>query len=188
MLGGGTEDRPEVEAAEDVADGEQTDDHAEVADPGDEEGLLARGGRRGAEEVERDQQVGAEAHQLPPGVHHEEVAGEHEEQHREDEEVEVGKEPALVLVVGHVPDGVPMDQAAHAGHDEDHDHRQRVDAEVDGDPEVPGCHPPEEVPDDETLLAGELREARQDGEGDGEGRRDEHGRQVPGHLRQPLAE
>ena len=173
---------------EHVADGEQADEHAEVADAGDEERLLAGGGCRRAGEVEGDEEVGAEPHEFPPGVHHQEVAGEDQEEHREDEQVEVGEEPALVLVVGHVADGVPVDEHPDAGDDQDHHHGQGIDAEVDGGPEVPGHHPAEQVPDDEALATRQFGEPGQDRERHDEGPRDEHGRQVAGHLRQPLAE
>ena len=61
--------------------------------------------------------------------------GQDQQQHREDEEVHVAEEagePGVVLV-GHVSDRVPVNEGADAGDDQRHDHRQRVEVEVDGD-------------------------------------------------------
>ena len=84
---------------------------------------------------EADQQVAGQAHQGPADDQDDEVVGQHQQQHREDEEVHVGEE-ARVVVVGlvlHVADGVDVDEEADAGDDQGHHRGQRVEVEVDVD-------------------------------------------------------
>src|SRR5262249_19540191 len=67
-------------------------DEAPVADAVDDEGLHPRGGLLVVLVPEADEQVAAEADALPAEEHHDEVVPEDEEQHREDEEVQVREE------------------------------------------------------------------------------------------------
>ena len=76
---------------------------------------------------EPDQQVGREADQAPAGQQQHEVAGHHQQQHREQEQVHVGEEAPLLGVAVHVADRVHDDQRADAGHDQHLDHGQLVD-------------------------------------------------------------
>ena len=64
----------------------------DVADDVDHERLDARAGRRRAPVPEADQQVGGGADERPADDQQHEVAGQHQQQHREDEEVQVGEE------------------------------------------------------------------------------------------------
>ena len=57
------------------------------------------------------------------------VAAEHQDEHRGDEQVHVQEELGVVLVALHVPDRVQVDQGADAGDEQHHGHRQRVDVE-----------------------------------------------------------
>ena len=78
---------------------EHGEQEAEVADAVDDEGLLAGVGGGVAGEVEADEQVGGEAHAFPADEHEQEVLGQHQREHEEDEEVQVGEEAPVALVV-----------------------------------------------------------------------------------------
>ncbi len=119
----------EGERAQAGPQGHQADDHAEVADAVDDERLVGRG--RGALplDVKADQEIGANADQLPEHEHHADVAGDHEPQHAEAEQRQILKEAVeaaravqmmavgerhfvvgdVVQLVVHVADGVEMD-------------------------------------------------------------------------------
>src|SRR5919201_1395738 len=83
---------------------------------------------------EADQQVRAQAHHRPADDQEDEVVGQDEEQHREDEDVHVGEEAgvARAVLVLHVADRVGDDQTAHAGDDEAHEDREVVDQQAEG--------------------------------------------------------
>ena len=107
----------------------------EVANPGDNEGLL--GGVRGRflVEPEPDEEVGAESHHLPEDEGEEEVIGEDQPQHGEGEEGHPGVVAVVArFIVGHVAQRVYLDHQADHGHGEGHDHGKLVgyQAEVDG--------------------------------------------------------
>ena len=72
---------------------EDPDQEPEIAHPVDDEGLLPGVGGRILLIPEPDQQVGTEAHPLPPDEHQQEVVSRDQEEHHEDEEVQVDEEP-----------------------------------------------------------------------------------------------
>ena len=86
----------------------------------------------------RDQQVGGRAHERPPDDQDHEVRRQDQQQHREDEEVQVGEVARVAAVAAHVGDRVEVDQERHARHHEAHEHRQRVDQDREVDAEVGG--------------------------------------------------
>ena len=128
-----------VDRVQVVPDHEDAERHPDVADRVHDERLLGRRDRGRALPPEADQQVRREADEAPAGEQEDEVAGQHEQQHREDEEVEVGEEPLLLGVAVHVADRVGVDQEADAGDDEQHHGRERVDEDARVDLEV--CRP-----------------------------------------------
>ena len=87
------------------------------------------------QEEEADEQVGGETDALPADEHEQVVVGQHQGQHEEHEEVEVGEEAVVAALVLHVSHGIDVDEEADAGDDQHHDHREmvEVDAEVDGE-------------------------------------------------------
>ena len=127
------EHRAERHRADRVEQHHQGDGQTHVADPVDHEGLLGGGGCAGLVGPEPDQQVGRQTDALPTHVEPEVVVGEDEQQHRRHEQVQVGKKATPRRVVGHVADGVDVDQRTHAGDEQHEAHRQRVElqAEVD---------------------------------------------------------
>jgi hypothetical protein len=56
-----------------------------------------------------------------------EVARQDQEQHREDEEVEVGEKARVALVAVQIADRIEVDQHRYAGDDADHEDRERID-------------------------------------------------------------
>src|SRR6266508_1483837 len=94
--------------------------------------------RKPTVDPEADEQVRAQADPLPAEEHDQEVLGEHQDQHRGHEQVEPGEERLPALVVGHVADRERGDRAGDAGDAQSQDGRERVQAKVEGDPQVAG--------------------------------------------------
>ena len=130
---------------------EDRDRQADVADPVHEERLLRRGGRGRAVLVPADQQVGGQADALPAEVEHHEVVAQHQQQHRGDEQVELGEEPPPAAGRGSCSRPSRCGSAPPTPGDEQHERqRQRIEpqAEVDvqardartsGRATAPGC-------------------------------------------------
>ena len=85
---------------------------------------------------EPDEQIAAQRDQCPPDDEDHQVGGEHERQHREDEEVHVAEEAGEPGIVLHVADAVDVDEEADAGDDHEHQRAQRIEREVHADREI----------------------------------------------------
>ena len=81
-------DLAEGERAEVGQQQEDSDEEAEVADAVDDEGFLAGVGGGVALELEADEQIGGETDALPADEHEQDVAGEDQDGHEEEEEIE----------------------------------------------------------------------------------------------------
>ena len=127
------DDLADVERAQADEDEQDPEDEADVADTVDDERLLGRERRRALPVPEPDEQVAAQADQLPGHEHDQEVAGQDQQQHREHEQVEVGEEPPVARVVAHVADRVDVDEQADRRDHDQQARRQRVDDETDVD-------------------------------------------------------
>jgi hypothetical protein len=134
--GPGGDARP-VEGARVPDEQEHAADEAEVPDAVGDERLLAGCGVRHLVVPEADEEIAAEPDALPPDEEDRQVVREDEDQHREDEEIEVGEEAREARVLGHVLGGVEVDEEAHARHDQHHHARERVHAEARVDGDVP---------------------------------------------------
>jgi len=132
------EDRAVLERIELGDQREHAEQEGEVADPVDDERLLAGVGWERLVVVEADQQVGAEAHALPAHEHDQVVAAEDQHQHRRHEQVQIGEVAPVPLLVRHVAGRVDVDQEAHECHHEQHHRRERVQAEAGVDVQRPG--------------------------------------------------
>ena len=128
--GGGSKTPANDDGAERGEHQHDRERQADVTDPVDDERLLGRGGRGRLVLPEADQQVRREADALPADEQHEVVVGEHQQQHRRDEQVEVAEEPAPARVVLHVADRVDVDQRADAGDQQHEQRRQLVEQQV----------------------------------------------------------
>ncbi len=130
----------------------QADDHAEIADAVDDERLVGRVGGAPSLVVEADQQIRADADQLPEHEDHGQVAGDHQPQHAEAKQREVleesGEPPAakqrpavgerhqrvghLVELFVHVAERIDVDAGGHQRDHAKHGHRQGIDVVADG--------------------------------------------------------
>jgi len=133
---GGPSERPE--------DHEHPDEEAEVADPVHDEGLHPRGGLLRVLVPEADQEVAAEPDPFPADEEHGERVRQHQQDHREHEEVQVGEVPREAAVVGHVADRIDMDEEADPRDEEEHHAGERVEEEPEVDPERARRDPGEE--------------------------------------------
>ena len=88
----------EIEGSEGHEDQEDGQQKPVIADPVDDEGLLAGVGGRFLLIPEADQEIRTEPHPFPADEHEEKIVGRNQDEHEEDEEVEVGE------VAGEVPD------------------------------------------------------------------------------------
>ena len=120
---------------------EDRDQEARVADAVHHEGLGGRLGRRHPVVVVADEQIRAEPHPLPPDEEHGVVVAHHQEEHRDHEEVHVGKEAREPFLAVHVADRIDVDQKAHAGDHQHHDAGQRIDQEPQVDRDVTAEEP-----------------------------------------------
>src|ERR1700678_3509946 len=89
---------------------EHGEQEAKVPDAIENECFLTRIGCRRTKVGEADQQIRSEATPLPADKHEQEVFGQDQSQHEKHEEVEVGEEAPVSLFVGHITDGVDVDQ------------------------------------------------------------------------------
>ena len=86
-----TRDFAEAERAEVGEQQEDADEEAEVADAVDDEGFFAGVGGGVLLEVEADEQIGGEADAFPADEHEQDVAGQDQDGHEEEEEIEVAE-------------------------------------------------------------------------------------------------
>ena len=121
------EDFLHVERADLGPDGHDPEREAHVADSVDQERLLGGDGGAAARIPEADQQVAAQPDQLPAGEHEEEVVRQHQQQHREHEQVQVGEEAPAPRVVLHVAERVEVDEHPDRGDNQQQARGQRVD-------------------------------------------------------------
>jgi hypothetical protein len=139
------EDGVEVDRTEENEDAADTEDEAEVADAVDDEGLHGGGVGRRLLEPEADQQIGGQTHAFPAEEHLGEVVRGDQHQHGEGEERQVGEEARTMRVVMHVPDRIEVDERRHRVDDDQHDRRQRIDAQSPGDVDAAGLDPAQDL-------------------------------------------
>ena len=148
---------------------EHADQERRIADPVGQHRLLAGIGVRHLAVPEADQQVRAEPDALPADEHHRQRVGQHQDQHRAGEEVQVGEISRQVGVVLHVSDRIEMDEEPDPGDDEDHHGTEGVDAKRQVDRKRPHRDPRigaivERAPRRETPEAADRRRRNREGE------------------------
>jgi len=79
-------DIAEVECSQAGPQGQQPDQHPEIANAVDDERLVGRGRSGLPLDVKADQKVGANADKLPENEHHRHVSGDDDAQHAEAEQ------------------------------------------------------------------------------------------------------
>ncbi len=114
---------------------------AEVAHAVDDERLYG-GGAGGLFFVpEADQQIGRQSNPFPAEEHLDEVVGGHQHEHGEGKEREIGKEPGAMRVFVHVPDRIEVNERGNRVDHDQHDRRQRIDAQHPVDLEIACMNP-----------------------------------------------
>ena len=131
----------EVKAAGTPVERQQPQQQAKVTHPVGHEGLLAGFGGGFAIEPKADQQIGAHPHQFPEHIDLNQVGADHQAQHRGAEQAEVGIEPHIARIMGHVAIGVDHHQERHGGDNHQHQGAQVVDRVAHRDVEVSGGRP-----------------------------------------------
>ncbi len=136
QLGCCGEDIVELDRVGQIEQAKDTKRKAEVTDTVDHKRLDRRRIRRGLLVVEADQQIGRDAHAFPAKKHLNKVVRCHEHQHREGEERQIGEETGAIgfgvreiLVMGHVAEGIEVDEAGDRGDHDQHDRGQTVEAD-----------------------------------------------------------
>ena len=119
----------EVQTAKREEDQHYADRKSPVSDAIYDEGFL--GGVTGASlvEVVADQQVRTQTYSLPTDEHHQVVTTQNQREHREHEQVEIGKEPVETILVVHITGGVHVDEKADSRDDQNHDRGERIQKE-----------------------------------------------------------
>ena len=141
----GGENTTEIERAEIHDDQEHREREAEIADAVHDERFVAGGGGALLHEVEADQQVAAQTHAFPADEEQQVVTRQHQRQHEEHEQVQVGEEAVVAFLMLHVAGGVDVDERADAGDDQQHDHRSAGRREIPADVEGAALDPGEIV-------------------------------------------
>ena len=122
-----SQDIGKLPGADRVVDDQEREQEAQVADPGDQEGLLRRLSRRLELVPEADEQVRAQAHDLPGHEGEQQVVGEDEAQHGGREQREHRVVPADALVIVHVADRVDLNARRHERHRHEQNRADRVE-------------------------------------------------------------
>ena len=76
---------------------------------------------------ETDEQVRRQAHKRPADDQEKEIRRQHQQRHGKNKQIQVSKEPAELLVMVHVADGVNMNESPHSRHNQQHKYGQRID-------------------------------------------------------------
>ena len=126
-------------------DEQNAQEHADVANAGDQKRLAGGVRSRGFVEPKANQQIAAHAHAFPEGVEQDQVAGHDQASHRKQKETDDREKARIAFVAAHVPGGVYGDQRAHERDRGQHHQREAVglDAEphleiADGKPFIAG--------------------------------------------------
>ena len=177
VIGGRGENGVEIDRIENQKHRHDTEHEAEVADPVHQEGLDRRRAGRRPLVPEADQQIGAQPDAFPAEEHLQEIVGAHQHQHGEGEQAEIGEEARYMRIVGHVADGIDMDQERRGGHHEHHHRGQHVEAQAPGYLERARIDPGHQLDGAARPLGGDLIEGRPAGQhGQAEKRAGDHRR------------
>ena len=119
----------EVDRTHQHEDRKDAEQKAEIADPVDHESLDRRCVGRRLLVPEADQQVAHETDAFPAEEQLDQIVGGHQHQHREGEQRQIAEEPRPVRILVHVADRIEMHERRNRVDHDQHDGRQRVDAQ-----------------------------------------------------------
>ena len=118
-----------------VEQAKNTQGKAKITHPVHHKGLDRRGIGRGFFVIKPDQQIRGHAHAFPAKEHLHQVIRCHQHQHGKGKERQIGKKARFVMLVmvpvvvmGHVAKAIKMHQGRNAGHNDQHDRGQPVQA------------------------------------------------------------
>ena len=131
------------------------DEQAHIAHSVHDEGLLCSNRIGGNVVPETDEEVRGQAHAFPADEETRVGVRQNQDEHRGDEEVEVGEEATTIRVVLHVRDRVDVDERPNEGDQHDEGHRQRVEHQSEVNGEVSRGNPREQGKRDSLSLSGE---------------------------------
>ena len=126
----------QLQGARDFPEEEEAGEEGEAARAGHEKGLEGALARLLLLVVEADEEVGADARQLPEDEERDRVVGEHEAEHRGHEEEGRRAKAAQPWVALEVAAAVNEDEGADAGDEEREQEREPVEAEGEADAEA----------------------------------------------------
>ncbi len=130
----------DAEAAGGPAEHDHPDDEAGVPEPGGQERLERGRPRLRQLTVVTDQDVRAQAHDLPADQQHDEVAGDDDEQHGRREQRHERRVGRVARVAAQVLDRVELHEQRHRTDHDRHDHGQPVQRGREVDRRAPGLH------------------------------------------------
>jgi hypothetical protein len=133
---GGRDDLTEPVRPRRLPEQHEPGEHHQAAHPGHEQGVQRRPARPLVTIVEADQQVRRDRRELPAHVQQQQVVGEHQRRHRAGEQREEPGGPTGSCVVVEVAQAVREHQRPDARHEHEHQDRERVQPEVEAQPEL----------------------------------------------------
>ena len=127
---GGGKDGFEVDGSESHKDQKDRQQKPVVPDAVDDEGLFAGVGGRFFLIPEADQEIRAEPHPFPPDEKEEKVVGGDENQHEENEKIQIGEITGIVGIVVHIPMGIDVDDEGNPRNHHHHHDGKGIDQET----------------------------------------------------------
>src|SRR4029077_6399761 len=117
--------RPNTLAAEFRNDKENSQRKTKVADAVDDERFVSGNNIQRLFIPKAYEQIGTQADAFPTHEEGQQIVRHHQDEHEENKQVEVDEKARHPLVVGHIAEGIDVDEKADAGDDQQH-HRGKV--------------------------------------------------------------
>ena len=130
-----------IKTADHPDQGERTEQETQVADAIDDERLAGGVIVFGVGVPKADQQVRAQTDAFPAKESHRQAGAQHQQDHREQEQVQVSHETGKAAIRPHIADRIQGDQRADAGDEQQHHARQAIEQEAERQRERPGVEP-----------------------------------------------
>ena len=119
--------RPDAVGPQAPKQEKQTQEKTGVTNPVDDKGLFPGAGLFVVRIPKANEQIGAQPDAFPAHEEQQDIIAQHQQQHGGGKEVEIGKIAHHIVVVGHIADGIDVDEKADPGDDHDHGAGQGID-------------------------------------------------------------
>src|SRR5246127_4129947 len=119
--------RPNPLAAELRNDKENSQRKTKVADAVDDERFVSGNNVERLFIPKAYEQIRTQPHALPTDKERQQVVRHHQDQHEENKQIEVDEKARHPLIVGHIAEGIDVDEKADAGDDQQHHRAEVVD-------------------------------------------------------------